>query len=317
MDQPELSQEEAQKLWNEEAAKLDAGEPSPAFEASGTVPVDPPQDINVDDAAAQAAADAAASQDQSQAQNQAGQQEADPLANLPEPVRQALAKITELETANAQLLHHVKTAEGRVAAMQREFQQSRQAQQAVAPQDAPSQGAIAAAAKNPEKWEQLKQDFPEWAGAMEEYVGAKLSGMQSGVQANQVVDYVQQQLAESKAQLQEAIEEARIEGKYENWRETINTPEFAQWFAIQPADVKALADSSQGRDAIKMLDMFSTVKTKPAAEVQQERAARLAAAATTRPGQTPPPKTLDDLSPEELWNYEAKKREEQLAKRGY
>lgn len=232
-------------------------------------------------------------------------------------MRQALTRITELETANSQLLHHVKTAEGRVAAMQREFQQARQAQQSVAPQDAPSQGDIAAAAKNPEKWEQLKQDFPEWAGAMEEYVGAKLSGMQSGVQANQVVEYVQAQQAELRNQMQAAIEEARVEGKYEDWKQTINTSDFAQWFAIQPPEVRALADSPHGRDAIKMLDMFNNVRTKPASEIKQERGARLAAAATTRPGQTPPPKTLDDLSPEELWNYEAKKREEQKARQGY
>lgn len=296
----QLSEEETQKLWNEEAAKLEAGDNTPAFEAQGTVPVDPPQE----DPQPQAAAP-----DQGQ--------EADPLAGLPEPVKQALARITELETANSQLLHHVKTAEGRVAAMQREFQQARQAQQAVAPQDAPTQGDIAAAAKNPEKWEQLKQDFPEWAGAMEEYVGAKLNGMQSGVQANQVVEYVQAQQAELRNQMQAAIEEARVEGKYEDWRETINTPDFAQWFAIQPPEVRALADSPHGRDAIKMLDMFSNVRTKPASEIRQERGARLAAAATTRPGQTPPPKTLDDLSPEELWNYEAAKREEQKARQGY
>lgn len=315
MDQPELSQEEAQKLWNEEAAKLEADVPAPAFEAQGTAPVDPPQDT-IEDPAAAAAQAAAAAGDQSQAQNQAGQQAADPLASLPEPVKQALAKITELEQANAQLLHHVKTAEGRVAAMQREFQQSRQAATTV--NDAPSQGQMAAAAKNPEKWEQLKQDFPEWASAMEEYVGSKLSGIQpGGVQATQVVDYVQQQLATERANLQAAIEEAKVEGKYENWRTTVNSPEFAQWFAIQAADVKALADSKNGRDAIKMLDMFSSVKAKPAAEIQQERAARLAAAAMTRPGQTPPPRTLDDMSPEELWNYEAKKREEQKARQGY
>jgi hypothetical protein len=30
-----------------------------------------------------------------------------------------------------------------------------------------------------------------------------------------------------------------------------------------------------------------------------------------------PPKTLDDLSPEELWNYEATKREKTKAQRGY
>ena len=298
MDQEQLSQEEAQNVWNEEAKKLDAGDNTPAFEAKSTEPVDPPQDPNPEPAP------------------QPEQKVEDPLAGLPEPVRQALAKITDLENANAQLLHHVKTAEGRVAAMQREFQQARQAQQTVAPQDAPSQGAIAEAAKNPEKWEQLKQDFPEWAGAMEEYVGAKLSTMQ-GVQATDVADYVQQQLVAERETTRAAIEEARVEGKYENWRDTVNTAEFSGWFAQQPSDVKALADSPAGRDAIRLLDMFSKAKVKPASEVKLEREARLAAAATTRPGQTPPPKTLDDMSPEELWNYEAKKREESLAKRGY
>jgi hypothetical protein len=297
VEENELSQEEAQKLWNEEADKLDAGDHSPAFESQASAPETPPQEtLNLEDASTQA-------------------QAADPLAGLPEEVRLALGKITQLEHANAQLLHHVKTAEGRVAAIQREFQQGRQAATSV--DAAPSQGQMAAAAKNPEKWEQLKQDFPEWAGAMEEYVGSKLNGMQSGVQAMQVVDYVQQQLAAERETMKTAIEEARVEGRYEDWRETVNTPDFAQWFAIQSNEVKALADSSAARDAIKMLDMFHNLKAKPATEIKQERGARLAAAATTRPGQTPPPKTLDDMSPTELWNYEAKKREEQLAKRGY
>lgn len=297
VEETELSQEEAQKLWNEEANKLDAGDQTPAFGSQASAPETPPQETLEPEAASIQA------------------QAADPLAGLPEEVKLALSKITQLETANAQLLHHVKTAEGRVAAIQREFQQGRQAATSV--DAAPSQGQMAAAAKNPEKWEQLKQDFPEWAGAMEEYVGSKLSGMQSGVQAMQVVDYVQQQLAAERASMKTAIEEARVEGRYEDWRETVNTPEFAQWFAIQSNEVKALADSSAARDAIKMLDMFHNLKAKPATEIKQERGARLAAAATTRPGQTPPPKTLDDMSPEELWNYEAKKREEQLAKRGY
>ncbi len=290
----ELTQQEAQNLWNEEAKKLDAEDAVPEFET---------QSANLDEPA--------------QVEQQPEGQPEDPLAGLPEPVRQALARITELESANTQLLHHVKTAEGRVAAMQREFQQARQAQQTVAPDDAPSQGQMSAAARNPEKWEQLKQDFPEWASAMEEYVGAKLSDVRGGVQALQVADYVQEQLASAKADMRVAIEEARIEGKYDDWRTTVATPEFSQWFALQPAEVKSLADSTAGKDAIKMLDLFSTARAKPASEIRQERGARLAAAATSRPGQTPPPKTLDDLSPEELWNYEANKREAQLAKRGY
>ena len=298
MEENELSQAEAQQFWNEEANKLDAGGDTPAPELQAPVPDTPPQD-------------------EPESQTVASEQEApvDPLAGLPEEVKIALSKITQLEQANAQLLHHVKTTEGRVAAMQREAQQGRQAAASV--DAAPSQGQMAAAAKNPEKWEQLKQDFPEWAGAMEEYVGAKLSGMQPGVQATDIVDYVQRQLATERESMRTAIEEARVEGKYENWRDTVATQDFAAWFALQPAEIKNLADSPAAKDALRMLDLFHTAKAKPASEIRQERGARLAAAATTRPGQTPPPKTLDDMSPEELWNYEAKKREDQLAKRGY
>lgn len=298
-----LTQEQLQDIWNEEATKLDAGDAPAPEPVEAAAPADelPPQDAEpevVEPAAEQT----------------------DPLASLPPEVRAALAKIPQLEQANAQLLQHVKTAEGRVAAMQREFQQARQAATTVAPEQAPSQGQMAAAAKNPEKWEQLKEDFPEWAGAMEEYVAAKLGSVQPqqpGLTPEQVAGYVQQQVAQTKAEMSRAIEEARIEGRYENWRETINTPEFAAWYSVQANDVRALADSPQARDALKMLDLYEKARTRPATEVRQERNQRLAAAATVRPGQTPPPKTLGDMSPEELWNYEAAQREKTRAQRGY
>lgn len=316
MDENQLSQEEALQVWNEEAAKLDAGDTPPA-DSQAAAPDDLPQDLPQDQPNQTDNQDAQpGGQDQAQQQGQG----ASPQAQLPPEVMAALAEINQLKQANAQLLHHVKTAEGRVAAMQREFQQARAAQQSVAPQDAPSQGQMAAAAKNPEKWEQLKQDFPEWASAMEEYVGSRLSGIQPTqpmVQPEQVIDYVQRQLAGERAQMHKAIEEARIEGRYENWRDMVNTTEFAQWFTVQPADVRALAESPMARDAIRMLDLFHQAKAKPASDIRQERSQRLAAAATTRPGQTPPPKTMDDMSPEELWNYEAAKREKTRAQRGY
>ena len=302
----QLTQEQLQNLWNEEAKKLDAGDP-PADELQGLAPdadPAPPQDDPVPEQISAPAPEPAA----------------DPLASLPEEFKAKLAKIDQLEQANAQLLHHVKTAEGRVAAMQREFQQARQAATQVSPQDAPSQGQMAAAAKNPEKWEQLKQDFPEWAGAMEEYVAAKLGGVQpqtSGLTPQQVQELVSQQVAQTKAEMGVLLEEARIEGKHEDWKTTVNTPEFVTWFLAQSAEVRALADSTKAKDAIKMLDLYEQAKAKPAADIRQERNQRLAAAATTKPGQTPPPKTLDDMSPEELWNYEAAKREKERAQRGY
>lgn len=306
MDIENMSSEEAQKIWNEEAAILEAGD-TPA-DQQALAPEDSLQDESQIDV-------------QADSQDEAAEpiQEDDPLASLPEAVRAKLAQIDQLAEANAQLLHHVKTAEGRVAAMQREFQQARTAQQTVAPQDAPSQGQIATAAKNPEKWDQLKQDFPEWADAMEEYVASQLGSVQSrqGVDPNQIAAYVQQEVDRTKAEMSRAIEEARIDGKYENWKDTVNTLEFTQWFTVQAPEVRALADSSAARDAIRMLDLFHDTKKRSASDIKQERGARLAAAATTRPGQTPPPKTLDDMSPEELWNYEAAKREKTKAQRGF
>lgn len=295
MEENQLSSEEVQNLWDEEASKLNADGDTSATELLATAP-ETPQDFEPE-----------------QAQVEPEQPE-DPLAGLSPTVRAKLAQIDELAQANAQLLHHVKTTEGRVAAMQREAQQARQA----ATQDAPTQTAIASAAKNPEKWEQLKQDFPEWAGAMEEYVASKMGDQQQqNLTPEQVTNYVQQQVAQTRAEMGRLMEEARIEGKYENWRDTVNTTEFAQWFTVQSPETRALADSSAARDAIKMLDMFNTSKSVSATEIKQERGARLAAAATTRTGQTPPPKTLGDMSPAELWNYEAKKRERELKERGY
>lgn len=295
MEENQLSSEEAQNLWNEEASKLNADDDTSASELLATAP-ETPQDFEPE-----------------QAQVEPEQPE-DPLAGLSPTVRAKLAQIDELAQANAQLLHHVKTTEGRVAAMQREAQQARQA----ATQEAPTQTAIVSAAKNPEKWEQLKQDFPEWAGAMEEYVASKVGGQQQqSLTPEQVTGYVQQQVAQTRAEMGRLMEEARIEGKYENWRDTVNTTEFAQWFTVQSPETRALADSSAARDAIKMLDLFNTSKSVSATDIKQERGARLAAAATTRTGQTPPPKTLGDMSPAELWNYEAKKRERELKERGY
>ena len=290
MEENQLTSEEAQNLWNEEASKLTAGDDSLAVDPIATAPETPQAELQLEP-----------------------EQEEDPYAGLSPTLRAKLAQIDELAQANAQLLHHVKTTEGRVAAMQREAQQARQ----VAVQDAPSQTAIASAAKNPEKWDQLKQDFPEWAGAMEEYVAAKIGTQQAGLTPEQVSQLVAHQVSQTKAEMMANIEEARIEGKYEDWKTTVNTPEFAAWFAVQSFDVKALAESPQSKDAIKMLDMFSDSRTRSASDIRQERGARLAAAATTRPGQTPPPKTIGDMSPAELWNYEAKKRERELKERGY
>ena len=298
----ELNTEQMQEIWDEELKAREAGEelppqdPAPApTDSDPTPPADPePAPASVVDE--------------------------DPYASLPDVVKAKLAEIDAIKDANAQLLHHVRSAEGRVAAMQREFEQARMAQQQVAPNEAPSQQAIARAAANPEKWEQLKSDFPEWAEAMEGYVGAQLASLQApqGLKPEEVAIFVRQQVEASKAEMSRLLEEAKIEGKYEDWRDVVNTSDFASWYAVQKPEVKALAESNNARDAIKMLDMFHEAKARPAEAIRQERGARLAAAAApTKGASAPPPKSLDSMTPEELWNYEAAKRQRELKERGF
>jgi hypothetical protein len=267
-----------QALWDEEAKIRDEETPPPQEPAPEPVPETPPEEEPAP--------------------------EVDPL----------IERLTKLEQSNAQLLQHVKTAEGRVSAMQRELELSRQAQKAVS--DAPSQQQIAVAAKNPEKWESLKTDFPEWGEAMEEFVTAKLSGF-SAPPAVDVDALVAQKLGEAKTETVRLLEESRIEMKYEDWRDIVNTTDFTAWYSAQPPEIQRLAESTKARDAIEMLDKFHAAKAKPAAGIRQEREQRLAAAVTTRPGQTPPPKTLGDLSVQELWNHEAAMREKTRSERGF
>ena len=102
--------------------------------------------------------------------------------------------------------------------------------------------------------------------------------------------------------------------KHKNWRQDVNTPEFASWFAVQGADVQALANSTNGFDAIDMLDRFHADKAKPVADVQSERKQKLAAAVTTKPGSAGKvTKTFDEMSAAEQWEYMAKERDRSAA----
>lgn len=297
MDEDQLTAQQAQDVWNEEAAKLSTeGEQSPPVESSQASA--PDQDPPPDDS------------------TQAPELE-DPYGSLPQAVREKLAQFDQLASTQAQVLQHLKSAEGRVAAMQRELQVAKAAQQVVAPKDAPSQTQIAAAAKNPEKWDNLRKDFPEWGEAIEEFVAAKMGGQADtprGIDPRLVEAYVAQQAEQTQQQTARLIEEVRLEGRHPTWREDVATPEFQQWMSVQPADTQALAESWLAKDAGRMLDLF---KARNVADIRSERGQRLAAAATGRPGSTRPAKTLDDLSPAELWKYEARKRDEARSKRGY
>lgn len=211
--------------------------------------------------------------------------------------------IEELRRGQADLVNQLKTTTGRVAALQSELAQAKKAAAPAAPGDAPTDAQIAAAAADPAEWKQLKEDFPDWGTAIEKFLDVKLAGLKPAAAppAQEPVDPT--------AAIQKQIEQreiAYVERKHPGWEQLIKTPEFETWFKAQPKDVQDLADSPYSADAV---DLFNRFKANPATakvtSLQQQRGQRLAAAQTGKPGKTAPMKSVDDMTPQELWDHEA------------
>lgn len=310
---PNLTQEQAQAIWNEEAALLNA----PSQEAGGELDASAADTAALADAESQPGEPAvsgevnpenASAADEAQAEE--GQSE-NPLHKLEQ-------EAAELRANNAQLLQRAKSAEGRAAAVQRELEQAKKAQQTVA--DSPTEKQIADAANSPEKWDALKDEFPEWTDAIHEFVESKLKTVSVSSAAVDPAT-VQQQIAEAEANIRKSVAEqlefARLEGKYETWRDIVKTTDFAAWFSVQKPEVKALIESPKATDAISLLDQFHKDKQRRAADIKNRRSERLSSATSSRPGQVAPSRSLDDMSAQDLWDYEARQREEARARRGY
>jgi hypothetical protein len=289
-----LSPEQAQAAWNElaaerttpdETAAAAATEPAPTEATVEPVPIEP---------APQA----------SESPAPAPQEQEDPLASLPEAVRQRLSRVDDLERLVQSQANDLRAAIGRVGAIQSELAAAKQVSKQV--DQAPTQAQMAAAAKTPEKWEQMKADFPDWAEAIE----ARLSVLPPQLAAPAINPEEISALVQAEVDRRVDAENRQlIERKHRGWQELVKQPAFLDWRAAQPPEIQALGASPYASDAIDMLDRFLEATKVPVKELEQRRQQTLDQAVTTKPGQTPPPKSEEEMTPQELWNYLAKSRQ--------
>lgn len=187
--------------------------------------------------------------------------------------------------------------------------------------NAPTKAEVDAAKTNPEEWEALKKDFPEWAQATEKLLEARLPKAAStpAVTPEEIERQVNERLAKASAEMRQEIVNTALNAVLPGWQKEVTTPKFAAWLNAQPDDVKELANSPEVSDAARMLRLYDSAnKADPSAQIQQDRQKTLANAATLPKGRTPPAtRTLDQMTEQEVWDLEAKRREELRAKRGY
>jgi hypothetical protein len=238
----------------------------------------------------------------------------------PDPYALILEKLEKLEGRQRNVEGHIgglKTAQNKLhEAMESARELAKKAS------EAPTQSQVAEASKNPEEWETLKKDFPEWADATEKLLGSRLAGLQAPKGALSEADIeklVEDRIKKAEPGIRQEIVNSTLEAVLPDWQNEVKKEQFTKWMNAQEPDVKALASSAEVKDAARMLRLYSeAMKSDQSKAIQEDRQQKLAQATALPKGRTAAPtKTVDQMTPQELWDYEAKKREQERAKRGY
>ena len=184
---------------------------------------------------------------------------------------------------------------------------------AAAVRDAPTKAQVTEALADPQEWDALKKDFPEWATATEKFLDARLShvGKSSAVDVKAIEAMVTERIKGETAAVRQEIISSSLDAVFPGWADDVKTDGFGRWLGSQEAEVKALSESPHVGDAAKMLRLYEEAKrANPTTALLEQRKQKLAnAAAAPRGVKTSAVKSPDDMSGQELWDYEARQRD--------
>lgn len=238
--------------------------------------------------------------------------EADPWEGVPAALKQTLEALQSKVSAIDTIGNEVKQWSGRVGAIQRELQLQRNAaeQAAKAVSEAPTKQQMAEAAQDDEAWSELKDEFPEWADALEKRTGKlekKFSEQIESLRQQQPQAPDLSALHREYDQKIMAVKRELLAVKYPDWIQVVTSPEYTEWLNKQPGDVQQKAlESTDASECIKVLDQFTAAKS-PVRDVVDKRKERLANSVSAPSGGRPVrSKSIDDMTPEEYREHVAK-----------
>ncbi|TFH85264.1 hypothetical protein EQG41_18295 [Billgrantia azerbaijanica] len=211
----------------------------------------------------------------------------DELANLPPSV---IAKLEERLTSQIEqrLSGRLRNIEGHIGGLKHNLTELSAASKAAKEQggEAPSKAQINEAMQSGEKLTALKDDFPEWAEALQEgldAVASRIPQIDEGA-INQRLESTEQTAQQL---MQRARQMARLDNTHPDWEQTIQTGAYQNWLANQSEETRQLAESSESAaDAIKVLNAFQehTQASAPDLTAQRRQTSRLESAITPTTG---------------------------------
>lgn len=274
------TEEDAKRIWDQLDAE-DNGAPAPAAES------------DQGPTSSSAAADKAAVE--------MPQSNETPASPGNDDIQSYRDKIAGLETMVHQLSGRVRNAEGHIGGLSSQLKQQVQAAQAVQARggDAPSASELRQAQADPQAFNRLKEDYPEFAAALEPALDHLVKSELQKIKAS--LTPVEQSQVDVVALTEGIRRELTVEVRHPGWKKEVKTPEFVGWLQRAPREVQMLAGSDDPDDAVRLLDLYKTPKTKQV--TTQNAGIQAAAALPTGRSSGVRQKSVDDMTPQEYWAY--------------
>jgi hypothetical protein len=268
----EMTQAEEQKIRAEVAAELDAEEKGEALpQSSADAPIEKETKEKVED----------------------------PWAGVNPALKQAFKDLSQKVATDQNVAARLKQAESRIGSLTNELHNAKEAVKKV--QDAPTKEQMEAATKSDEAWENLKNDFPEWAEAFDGRFDRKLKDLKDSIKtvSPEDLEKLRTTLAEG---TQEEIQKAILGYAHSGWQTKVASPAYKEWIKTQPEEVVALTKSPLASDAISVLDRFEaeTGKEKTASEIAADRRQRMKTSIIPQGKRSTPVKSETDMTDAEL-----------------
>lgn len=234
----------------------------------------------------------------------------DPMAGIPAALRDQIEGISNRLNTLGVIEERLKQTERRIGSIQNEFHAAKQAA-SEKKADAPTEEEIAAAAKNKADWDELKEDFPEWAAAIESKLAAtsaeltkklpNVSDLQKGL--NDI------QAKQGSFVSNSVLEERLLSVIHPGWKDTVKTPEYRDWIGKQSQDIQDRHYKGEtADDAAFVLNRFKDFQSneKSPQEIVAARKKRLERAGSKNIGghKTKPQKSESEMSEDELRDLE-------------
>lgn len=248
--------EMAQELWGNGAA----GDPPPAkAEPQINEPPNEPQEGNPSDKEPQQDAESP-------------QEKEDPWEGVSPALKAQFEQMQNTVQNYDTMATRLKQAESRIGGITNELHEAKKAAAKAkkAKEEAPTQEEIDAAAKSKAQWDDLREEFPEWANAMDSRLTAeraeiekKLSstkGLQEKIENLEGLVNNNPSVAASVQALRKEINNELVSIRHPGWENKVKSKEFGDFFNTLSQNDQKKAYSDRPSDAIYLLDLYERKK---------------------------------------------------------